>query len=77
MTAKLFYRILRVMVNADTRAQYQMSETTDGFTCSPNGRSHAFENLWVVDGSTFPFLPAKNLTFTLMANAARIADAEF
>jgi hypothetical protein len=27
-----------------------------------------------VDGTTFPFLPAKNLTLSLMANAARIAD---
>jgi choline dehydrogenase-like flavoprotein len=34
-------------------------------------------NLWVVDGSVFPSLPAKNLTFTLMANAARIAATEF
>ena len=36
-----------------------------------------FENLWLADGSTFPFLPAKNLTFTLMANASRIAATDF
>ncbi len=36
-------------------------------------RSHDFENLWLADGITFPFVPAKNLTFTLMANATRIA----
>jgi hypothetical protein len=29
------------------------------------------------DGSTFPDLPAKNLTFTLMANATRIAEEAF
>ena len=46
-------------------------------TTAPDGRSHDFENLWLVDGSTFPFLPAKNLTFTLMANAARIAARSF
>lgn len=46
--------------------------TTDA-TC----RSRDFENLYVVDGSTFPFLPAKNLTFTLMANARRVAAEAF
>jgi choline dehydrogenase-like flavoprotein len=46
-------------------------------TTAPDGASHDFENLWLIDGSTFPFLPAKNLTFTLMANAARIAARAF
>jgi choline dehydrogenase-like flavoprotein len=46
-------------------------------TATPEGRSRDFRNLWLVDGSTFPFLPAKNLTLTLMANAARIADRSF
>ena len=36
-------------------------------------RSREFPNLLLVDGATFPFLPAKNLTFTLMANATRVA----
>jgi choline dehydrogenase-like flavoprotein len=44
------------------------------WTTSPEGRSREFDNLYFIDGTTFPFLPAKNLTFTLMANAARIAD---
>ncbi len=44
------------------------------FTTTPECRSRDFENLWVVDGSTFPFLPAKNLTFTLMANAVRLGE---
>jgi hypothetical protein len=30
-----------------------------------------------VDGTTFPALPAKNLTFTLMANALRVAARSF
>ncbi len=46
-------------------------------TTTPNGRSRRFDNLHFADGTTFPFLPAKNLTFTLMANAVRIARADF
>lgn len=45
--------------------------------CSEYGQSHDFPNLHFVDGTGFPFLPAKNLTFTLMANAARIAANAF
>jgi choline dehydrogenase-like flavoprotein len=45
------------------------------FTCAPDCRSHDFGNLYFADGATFPFLPAKNLTFTLMANAIRVGDA--
>jgi len=37
------------------------------------GRVRPFANLIAADGATFPALPAKNLTFTLMANATRIA----
>jgi len=46
-------------------------------TCNPHGRSSEIENLYFADGSTFPDLPAKNLTFTLMANASRIAEEAF
>jgi len=46
-------------------------------TTTPDGRSRDLDNLWFVDGSTFPFLPAKNLTFTMMANAARVAERAF
>jgi choline dehydrogenase-like flavoprotein len=53
-------------------------ETAGGaHTTDANGRSRLFENLFIADGATFPFLPAKNITFTLMANATRIADAAF
>ena len=44
-------------------------------TLSGVAQSHDFGGLFVVDGSGFPFLPAKNPTFTLMANASRIAAA--
>ena len=54
-----------------------MSERRQAFTTSPLCQSHDFQNLYVVDGSTFPFLPAKNLTFTLMANAVRVATQAF
>ncbi|MCH8806192.1 MAG: GMC family oxidoreductase [Planctomycetes bacterium] len=54
-----------------------MSNERRRFTTSKYGESHDFENLYIVDGSTFPFLPAKNITFTLMANAVRIADMAF
>ncbi len=48
---------------------------TDGgdLTTDRAGRCRPFLNLIIADGSTFPSLPAKNLTFTLMANATRIA----
>jgi len=51
-----------------------MSQTAGEFTCAPDGRSHAHDNLYIVDGASLPFLPAKNHTFTLMANATRVAD---
>ena len=47
------------------------------FSTDLDGRLRAFGNVWLVDGSSFPSLPAKNLTFTLMANATRMADAAF
>ncbi len=47
------------------------------WTLDSHGRSRVFDNLWFVDGSGLPALPAKNLTFTLMANASRIAEVDF
>ncbi|MBT8403702.1 MAG: hypothetical protein KJP18_07595 [Gemmatimonadetes bacterium] len=38
-----------------------------------DGRLWEHPNLFVVDGAVLPALPAKNHTFTLMANAARVA----
>lgn len=51
-----------------------MSRASSGFSCAPSGASHRHENLYVVDGASFPFLPSKNHTFTLMANAVRVAE---
>jgi len=50
-----------------------MSRTPGPLGCDPDGRCHDFPNLIVADGAGFPSLPAKNLTFTLMANASRMA----
>jgi choline dehydrogenase-like flavoprotein len=54
-----------------------MSATPRTLTATADCRSHDFENLFFVDGTTFPFLPAKNLTYTLMANAVRVAEKCF
>lgn len=54
-----------------------MTRSAAPFTTTPEGRSRDYENLFFVDGSTFPFLPAKNITFSLMANAVRIAAEAF
>jgi len=54
-----------------------MTATAAPFTTTAACESRDIGNLFMVDGATFPFLPAKNLTFTLMANAVRIAEAVF
>jgi len=54
---------------------FPMTGEARPWTTDADGRSRDFPNLWFADGSSFPFLPAKNLTFTLMANAARVATA--
>jgi choline dehydrogenase-like flavoprotein len=51
-----------------------MSTASRPWTVSADCRSHDFGNLYVADGASYPFLPAKNITFTLMANAARVAE---
>lgn len=51
-----------------------MSAAEQEHTTRSDGSVRGFEGLYVVDGAGFPWLPAKNLTFTLMANATRIAS---
>ncbi|HEY5426617.1 MAG TPA: GMC oxidoreductase, partial [Candidatus Tumulicola sp.] len=43
------------------------------FTLSRDGRLHGTRAVFVADGSGFTFLPAKGVTFSLMANAHRVA----
>jgi choline dehydrogenase-like flavoprotein len=56
---------------------FPMTDTDEPWTTTDLCRSRAFENLYLVDGSTFPALPSKNFTFTLMANAVRVATEAF
>lgn len=44
------------------------------FTLSPSGRLNGTKNIFVADGSGFSYLPAKGLTFSLMANAHLVAQ---
>ena len=47
----------------------------DGALCvGPDCRLHAEKNIYVIDASWTPRMSEKPHTFTLMANAARIAD---
>jgi hypothetical protein len=45
------------------------SATQKPFSLAPNGRLHGTKSVFVADGSGFTHLPAKGLTFSLMANA--------
>jgi len=49
------------------------SDREEAFTQSQNGQLRGFKNVYIGDGSGFRYLPAKGLTFTLMANADRVA----
>lgn len=43
------------------------------FHTSYDGRLHGTRNVWIGDASAFRYLPAKGISFTLMANAHRVA----
>ena len=43
--------------------------------CYPDGRLHGTKRVFVADSASFPTLPAKNMSFGMMANAMRIAAA--
>jgi hypothetical protein len=44
------------------------------FTLSPNGRLHGTKNVYVADSAGFNYLPAKGVTFSLLANAHLTAE---
>jgi len=44
------------------------------YTCSKFGELYGEPDVFVIDGSVFPALAAKNSSFSVMANAMRIAD---
>lgn len=52
-----------------------MRERPERHQCHPDGRLSGTRAVHVIDGACFPALPAKNLTFTIMANAMRVAKA--
>jgi choline dehydrogenase-like flavoprotein len=54
-----------------------MSSSKAPFSTNKYCQSNDFQNLYIVDGTTMPFLPSKNITFTLMANAVRVAESVF
>jgi choline dehydrogenase-like flavoprotein len=49
-----------------------MKKDGDHLSCTPDCEIRAWPNVFVVDGSCLPDLPAKHLTFTIMANADRV-----
>ncbi|HEX6416351.1 MAG TPA: GMC oxidoreductase [Candidatus Saccharimonadales bacterium] len=49
------------------------SSTPSVHTLDTKGKLHGTKNVYVADGSGFTYLPAKGLTFSLMANAHRTA----
>lgn len=56
-------------------ATLPMQENPKPFETHVDGRLWDSNRVRIIDGSVLPSLPAKNHSFTLMANAARIADA--
>ncbi|MBE0460731.1 MAG: GMC family oxidoreductase [Candidatus Aminicenantes bacterium] len=44
------------------------------YTCSKFGELYGEPGVYVADASVFPYLPSKNCSFTVMANAMRVAD---
>jgi len=52
---------------------FPMTRDARGLTSAPDGRLGPTRAVYLVDGAPFPYLPAKGLTFTIMANANRVA----
>jgi len=50
-----------------------VSSTEKAFHTAPNGKLHGTRNVWIGDASSFRYLPAKGISFTIMANAHRVA----
>ncbi len=54
-----------------------MRQAPGDYETHPDGRLSGTRNVHIVDGACFSALPSKNLTFTIMANAMRIARGLF
>jgi hypothetical protein len=72
------YTLKRMMLEHGASIHYAgtipFSQQEKELTLSPSGRLHGCRNVYVADSSGFNFLPAKGLTFSLMANAHLIAE---
>ena len=51
-----------------------MKERPKEYECDPRGKLGGEAHVYVADSAVFTALPAKNMSFTMMANAMRIAD---
>ena len=51
-----------------------MTHEEKDLTTTPLGRLRGTKAVYIVDSSVFPYLPSKGMTFTMMANADRIAE---
>jgi hypothetical protein len=49
------------------------SDKEELYSTAKNGLLNQTKNVWVADGSSFKYIPAKGISFTLMANANRVA----
>jgi len=56
-----------------TGGSFPMRAASARFESDRWGRPHGFERVHAVDASVFPSIPAGPITFTVMANACRIA----
>ena len=54
--------------------QFPMTTEDKPLTTEPTGRLRGTKSVYIADGAVFGYLPAKGLTFTLMANADRIGN---
>jgi choline dehydrogenase-like flavoprotein len=50
-----------------------MTNNPGTYQCSVDGRLHPTRRVYVADSATFARLPAKNMSFGMMANAMRVA----
>lgn len=71
------YPIKRVRTEHGSAIHYAgtlpFSDTPHPLRLARTGRLHSTKNIYVADSSGFEYLPAKGLTFTLMANAHNVA----
>jgi hypothetical protein len=55
-------------------SQFPTSPEDKPLTTEPSGRLRGTRSIYIADGAALAYLPAKGLTLTLMANAARVAS---